>query len=153
MSIVSSTFVLDGQAQRDGRTYCREQHTDNIGRVHVREYLSAVGADNAAILAAFAITLATILQLREQQNNLNQSSIAQWTFDYNTVAQMGTALRAAYLIATGIRAAQLAIFVTQATNLQIQNAFGVTSAQATNIQARAQTIVDRYNATLAVVGE
>ena len=60
MAITNSSFVV-GHAQTDGRRYVTETHTDSAGGVHVREYLAPVGADHAAIAAAYAADLADLL--------------------------------------------------------------------------------------------
>lgn len=48
MPIVSSSHVV-GHAQRDGRQYVTETHTDDAGAVLVVEYLAEAGADHTAI--------------------------------------------------------------------------------------------------------
>lgn len=53
-TMVSSVVTVDGHTQVDGRRYVTETHTDSNGAVYVIEYLSAVGADTAAIAAARA---------------------------------------------------------------------------------------------------
>lgn len=54
MPIVSSTYSLGPAAQVDGRQYVVETHTDQYGTTYAAEYLAAVGADFAAIMAARA---------------------------------------------------------------------------------------------------
>lgn len=53
MPIVSSTHTV-GHEQADGRRYVTEQHTDDLGAVHLIDYLAAVGADYVAIRTARA---------------------------------------------------------------------------------------------------
>ena len=52
MPVVSSSYALDGHAQSDGRRYVRETHVLNAGDPVIVDYLAAVGADYAAIMAA-----------------------------------------------------------------------------------------------------
>lgn len=70
MAILSSTFAV-GHAQADGRRYVTERHTDDAGGVHEREYLAALGADHAAIAAAYAVELADELAAGEFEAILN----------------------------------------------------------------------------------
>lgn len=70
MAIVSSSHVV-GHAQVDGRRYVTETHVDSAGGVHVREYLAPVGADHAAIAAAYAAELADRLAEAELEGLLS----------------------------------------------------------------------------------
>jgi hypothetical protein len=152
VSIVSSTFVA-GHAQIDGRKYVRETHTDHLAVLHIIEYLSAVGADNDAILAAHAIRLAIILRDTQAQNNLDKNSIADWIFEHVTVAQMRIALRLAYRDATRFEAARLARFVNELTIAQIENVFSVNTATATLIKSRALNLATKYDELNVAAGE
>jgi hypothetical protein len=60
MSIVSSTHEV-GAAQKDGRSYVIEQHTDSTGKVHMRHYLAPVGTDYVAVRTARAVQIAAEL--------------------------------------------------------------------------------------------
>lgn len=60
MSIVTSTHAV-GTAQKNGRAYVTETHTDHLGGVHRVEYLAAVGADYVAIRTARAAQIAVHL--------------------------------------------------------------------------------------------
>ncbi len=66
MPIVSSTHTV-GHAQADGRSYVTEQHTDDIGAVHVIEYLAVAGADYTAIRTARASAISQQLAEAEAQ--------------------------------------------------------------------------------------
>ncbi len=52
MPVASSSYVIDAHTQVDGRQYVRETHTLTAGDPFVANYLAAVGADYAAIMAA-----------------------------------------------------------------------------------------------------
>lgn len=57
MPIVSSSYTV-GPLETCGRRWVREAHTDDLGTVHVREYLSADQAqDRDAILSARAAAI------------------------------------------------------------------------------------------------
>lgn len=57
MPIVSSTHTV-GHAQRDGRRYVVELHTDSTGKVHRVEYGPVSVVDYVAIRSARAAALA-----------------------------------------------------------------------------------------------
>ena len=61
MAIVSSTFSLDGHAQRDGRRYVREVHTDSHGVAYTREYGPVGVIDYQATATAYGQVLAVQL--------------------------------------------------------------------------------------------
>lgn len=57
MPIVSSAYTV-GPLEACGRRWVHEVHTDNLGAVHVREYLSPDQAQNRdAVLAARAVAI------------------------------------------------------------------------------------------------
>ena len=49
--LVSSKAITE-HAQKDGRRFVREQHTDDTGEVHEAYYLAAVGTDHSAVMRA-----------------------------------------------------------------------------------------------------
>lgn len=51
---MNSSVFSSGHAQRDGRRYVTETHTDDAGGVHRVEYLAAVGTDYTAVMQARA---------------------------------------------------------------------------------------------------
>lgn len=71
MAIVSSTHIVDGHAQSDGRRYVTEMHTDSAGMVHTREYLAPLGANYAAVRDAFAVVLADLLAAAEASQQVS----------------------------------------------------------------------------------
>jgi len=57
MPIVSSSYTV-GPLEACGRRWVREVHTDDLGAVHLRDYLSPDGAtDRDAIMAARALSI------------------------------------------------------------------------------------------------
>lgn len=52
MPVQSSSYVADAHAQIDGRRYVTETHTLTAGEPVIVQYLAAVGADYAGIMAA-----------------------------------------------------------------------------------------------------
>lgn len=65
--IVTSTHTVESHAQRDGRSYVTEIHTDSTGKEHRFEYLAAPDTDYVAIRTARAAQLAE--QLAEEEFN------------------------------------------------------------------------------------
>ncbi len=66
MPIISSTHTV-GHAQRDGRRYVRESHTDNTGAVFLAEYLADQGTDYVAVRDARAASISDQLAEAEAQ--------------------------------------------------------------------------------------
>lgn len=70
MSIVNSRYALE-HAQRDGRIWVTETHTDSEGLEHVVRYLAQVDTDYAAILASRAASIEQALIEAEIEAVLN----------------------------------------------------------------------------------
>lgn len=156
MSIVSSSYVV-GVAQRDGRAYVTETHTDNIGLPHVASYLAAVGADYAAIMTARAPRIAAAIADVEYLDIVNRAST--FVLNYQTKAELAARFRAAYKAATRDELARLAYWLIERindgtfTDAQVQSAFGLTAGQYAPLKARAVTLHDYWAAISAAVGE
>lgn len=67
--IVLSTYSV-GHAQRDGRRYVIEWHTDSAGEVHRAEYLADVGTGYDAVMQARAIAISEQLAAQEAEEVL-----------------------------------------------------------------------------------
>lgn len=142
MPIVSST-ILEDAAQRDGRRWIRERHTDQLGVAQVITYLGAANTDAAAVMAARVSVLDAALIADEIVRNVTQvmtlGSLAVYTFLHSTVAQNAAALRAAYLIATQLQAIMIGDALSILTNVQLQTAFGLTAGQVTTLRTNKLT--------------
>lgn len=151
MSIVSSVLLTEG-AQKDGRAWVQETHTDNIGLKYVIRYLAAVGLDTATVLAARAITLADDIANAEIAANVAavvaNGSLAVLAFNYSTAAQGRTALRAAYLTATRVDAIMIGDFLSTLTDAQLQAAFSMTAGQVTTLRTNKLTPAASAAATI-----
>lgn len=90
MPIVSSTHTV-GHAQRDGRRYVVELHTDDAGVVHRVEYLAAEKADYADIMAARAVQIDASIVEAAMQKQEREASYAK------VVAVLDTAVKAGAL--------------------------------------------------------
>ena len=137
MAIVSSTVSLE-HAQIDGRRWAREVHTDHLGIQHIFDYLSEVGADTAAILAARAADLPGQLAAQEISNNLQTvkslGSLASPTFKHSTAGANAAALREAYRAMVQSEAIMTGDFLNTLTNGQLAAAFGITTGQASTLR-------------------
>lgn len=160
MPIVSSTHTL-GHAQRDGRRYVTERHTDHTGRVHVREYLAAPGVDTDALMAAQAAALGEQLradQLTQIESDLFERGVNPFPanngdFDHVTRAEALGWLLGRHIDDPAeviVKVAPLMAAVTDAEML----ALGMTVDQVNGIRARVDAAVqikaqiDAYNASL-----
>jgi len=137
MSIVSSTVAVE-HAQIDGRRWARETHTDHLGIQHIFDYLSEVGADTAAILAARAAALPGQLAAQEIGQNTQEvktlGSLATPTFKHSTVPANASALREAYRAMVQQEAIMTGDYLNTLTNGQIAAAFGITTGQAATLR-------------------
>lgn len=142
MAIVSSTVSQEG-AQKDGRKWTREVHTDGQGRVYEFPYLAAAGLDINAVLAARAITLAADLAAAEAEADVAlikaNGSLAVVTTNHTTVAAIRTALRAAYATATRTDAVMIGDYLATLTDAQLQTLFGLTAGQVNTLRTNKLT--------------
>ena len=152
MAIVSSK-IISRIAQKIG-SYITERHTDQFGKHYDYEYLNS-GQDENAIMAARALKITEALKEWEINDFINNG----WSgLQYQTADEFATAIRIKYKNANGIEAAQIAKAILdainsgQVTDAQVQNAFGLTQAQYTNNKAKLQTVMDDYDAVIAVMG-
>jgi hypothetical protein len=156
MPIVSSTFSVD-VAQRDGRRYVVETHTDSAGGVHRREYGPVGEVDYAAILAARAQALG--IELADSEAAAAFEADAAPVLVHQTAVQLAARFREAYRNASDIRQAKMATWILARiaagtfTDTQVRNAFGLTTTQYNAMKARMTTLRDQYAAVMAARGE
>jgi hypothetical protein len=135
MTIVSSVIASD-QAQRDGRRWIRELHTDNVSLVHEINYLTLANADANSQLTADALIVEANIEAAEIAVNLIQietfGSLATITTIYATLSQTITAARAAFLTSVGVIAVNLGDWFNTLTFVQLQTAFGFANVAAYN---------------------
>lgn len=151
MAIVSSSVTQEG-AQRDGRKWTHEAHTDGQGLVYRFPYLAEAGLDVEAVKAARAAALSAQLDAEEAQANvaaiMRDGSLAQVTTANTTLAAIRTALRAAYAAATRTDAIMIGDFLSTLTNAQLQTLFGMTSGQVTTLRSNKLTPAASAAATI-----
>jgi hypothetical protein len=102
MAIVSSVLSKEG-AQRDGRFWVLETHTDQVGVVYPIRYLAPSGTLDAALnatMSARATQIGIDIGTAEAQADLDRikvdGSLATVTTVYATISDVRAALRAAY---------------------------------------------------------
>src|SRR2546421_411202 len=132
MAIISSV-IESISLQKDGRSWVHEIHTDQVALKYERSYLANAGFDTAAALAAYAAQLTTDIRLSEIAKNIadvtSNGSLATPTTAYSTAAQNFAALRAVYQFATQVQAIMIGDYLNTLTDVQLQNAFGITAGQ------------------------
>lgn len=151
MPIVSSALTL-ADAQRDGRRWAEERHTDQLGLVYVYRYLADAGTDTAAIMAARAPQVAAELERIETSGNVvliaANGSAASLSTAYATLAQVRAALRAAYAAATRMEAIMIGDYLASLTDAQLQSLFGMTAGQVNNLRTNKLTPAANAAATI-----
>jgi hypothetical protein len=159
VSIVSSTFAV-GAAQKDGRVFVLEKHTDNLGIVWPRSYGPVAANSNfASIMATAATQIALQIEVNEYLTKV-AADASPLPFVYQTAAQFAAKYRFDYQNSLGFSAAYLAYWIINRinagdfTDLQVQNAFGLTSTQYTTLKiTKFVPQHDAYASALAAVGQ
>jgi hypothetical protein len=152
MATITTSVIAAINVQKDGRRWVRELHTDLVSLVHERNYLAGALDDLNIALAAYAVQLGIDIGNAEITNNVAQvstiGSLASPTFIYSTVAQNVAALRAAYLVATQAQAIMMGDYLSSLTDVQLENAFGLTQIQVTTLRINKLTPAAASAATL-----
>lgn len=156
MAIVSSAYVT-GPAQRDGRRYVTETHTDSAGGKHLRAYLAAVGADHQAIANARAALVSEEIAQSEFMAVLDSDGAI--VVVHQTMAQFAQRLRAYFQASERFECGRVARWIMNRldaghiTEAQMRNAFGLTALQWSNLRAKLVDLRTQYNAVDAARGE
>lgn len=142
MSIVSS-IIASIDTQKDGRKWVREIHTDQVSIQYARNYLAQAADDLNAALAAYAIVLASNINLAEIAANvaavMANGSLATISLVYSTAAENRAAGRLAYLNATRTDAIMIGDFLSSLSDAQLQTIFSMTSGQVTTLRTNKLT--------------
>lgn len=159
MPVVTSSLSV-GHAQRDGRRYVTETHTDHLGRVHEREFLADEGTDLHALLAQHAAELDRTLretQLGEIEQALfagvNPFPPGNADFDYVSRAQALGWLMTRHIDDPAEQIVKVAPLMSAVTDAEMA-ALGMSSEQIAGIRARVAAAVnikaqiDAYNAAV-----
>ena len=142
MPIVSSIIHSDS-AQKDGRRWIRELHTDHLGKVWERTYLVDALFDAVSALSAYAVQLAASIKQAEIDRNVREivtyGSLAQTILNWSTVNENFAALREYYRTATQVEAIMAGDFLSARTDTQLKSLFGYTQVQADNLRTNKLT--------------
>lgn len=142
MPIVSSVLTQEG-AQKDGRKWVEEVHTDHLGLRHVFRWLAAVGIDANAVMLARVARILEELEAREIAANITSvianGSEASTSTDYSTAAANFAALRGAYQTSTRVEAIMIGDFLSSLSDAALRIAFGMTQAQVTTLRTNKLT--------------
>jgi hypothetical protein len=154
MSIVSSVLSKEG-AQKDGRFWVLETHTDNAGVAYQIRYLASAGTLDAmlnATMSARATQTGDSLANEEVAENIGRilidGSLATVTAVYATLAAIRAGLRAAYQSATRTDAIMLGDFLSSLTDPQLQTLFSMTAGQVTTLRSNKLTPAANVAATI-----
>jgi hypothetical protein len=158
MPIVTSV-VLEDLPQADGRRWIREQHTDQVNRLHVRSYLVAAGVNVSDTFPATTALLNQSLKEWEFAENLGliyaRGDLATPVWTHLTLPEAGGPMREAYRQAVQAEAYALGAFLDTLTNAQLATMFGYgnPSSQLTNLRSKVAAFRTKWHEYLAAVGE
>ncbi len=159
MSITSSVVTIEGP-QIDGRRWVHEAHSDAQGVAALVDYLGA--SDVATTAQATANARALILNVKLADAEFVTKTLVDASplpLRWQTAAQFIARIRGAYHIFDKANLARLAAWILNrildgtVTDLQLQNAFGLTLAQWTALKARMQALASEQAAVDAAAGE
>lgn len=156
-TITQSTIVEDA-AQRDGRRWITERHTDNAGVQHFVRYIAAAGADVNATMTARAPSVASELENREVTDNIRRAlSDAPYTPTtvYCSNNQLRSGVREIYRTVSGWPAICLGknINALNLTDPQLTSLFGVSGAQLTALKNKLANATTKFNEVTAEAGQ
>ena len=161
MPITDSSYRRDNNPQRCGRYRVIETHTLNIGAPKVIEYLAAIGADYATIMANRVPIINAGLVDEECANNLasiynNEMVGTALVITYNHVlrADFIVWLRRIYMVLTQNQCAIVGNWMKlNVTDAEAKAIFGVTDAQLTALKAKFTSDYNKWTAIKAVEGQ
>jgi|ERR1035437_112053 hypothetical protein len=137
MAIISSVIAAN-VAQKDGRRWIQEIHTDQVGATYSRFYLAQATTNAATNMAAYAITLWASIVAGEISANVSavetSGSLAVPKFNYSTLTQLLTALAATYPTLAQMQAIMVGDYLNTMTQANLMTAFGKTAVQYTTLK-------------------
>lgn len=152
----TNSYVL-APIQKDGRRFVREILYDSQSVQFFIDYLSS-NTNYDAQLVIHATQLAQ--QVKDNEiSGILRSLPSTIVLKYNTPAELATAFRDEYKIATSYRACQLAAWITglvdsgSVTTTQVRNAFGYTVTQYNAMRSRMDILTATWNNMQASAGE
>ena len=155
--------ITVGHAQKDGRKFVLEVHTDAQGEFARAEYLAEDGADHNAI--ATARTAVLLASLAEQEFERMLEADVDPDLDplpplrFQTMAELVARIREAFRSRNREQLCRIARWILnriadgRLTDVQIRNAFGLTAPQYNALKTRMAALRDALNSVENAVGE
>jgi hypothetical protein len=154
---MQSSSIVKVWPQADGSAWVIEEHTDEAGDVHRRQYKAASGVDRDAVLAARAVKLDEVLRRNEVRRALAEDRAP--AFKLLTGAQFLARLRAIYLDGKAEQVARIATWLMNrldagdVADLQLRTAFGLNTTQWNTLKAKMQALRADWLAVETAQGE
>ena len=152
-----------GHAQKDGRKFVLEVHSDAQGEFARAEYLAEDGADHNAIATARTAVLLASLAEQEFERMLEADVYPDLDplppLRFQTMAELMARIREAFRNRNREPLVQLARWIVNRitagdmTDTQVRNAFGLTAPQYNVLKNRMTTLRDALNAVEGAAGE
>lgn len=160
MAVVSSSFILD-HPQADGRRYVTETHMLNVGTPKVVQYLAAIGADYASIMAGRVPIINAALadeecaaNLLSIYNNELTGSALVVTFNHVARADFLVYLRRIYMVLTQNQCAIVGHWLqTNVSDAEAKSIFNITDAQLTALKTKFTNDYSKWTAIKTVAGQ
>ncbi len=146
-----------GHAQRDGRRYVTEVHSDGQGEYARPTYLAAEGTDYTAVATAREVRLIESLGQQEARDAVDEQRVPSTRFA--TIDEILAEVRARYLQSVGEETCRIAKWVVERLNdstintTQCQDAWGVSSGGWNAINGRMDTFAAAIDSVDTAVGE
>lgn len=156
---ITSSVIVEDAAQKDGRRYITERHTDHVGGTYEVRYIALAAADVNATMTARVATIEAELAENEIRKNLDNAvsdgSFVAPTTVHCTVAQIRARLRELYQTPSGWKAVCLGRYINSLglTDQQLSSLFGVNGAQLTALKTKLANATTRFNQVTSEAGQ
>lgn len=159
MAITSSVVTVE-HAQRDGRRWVTEVHSDAQGECVRLSYLGASNAQTTAQgIANARVTTLNVRLADAEARSKCEIDANPVPFRYQTAGEFLDRIRATYRSLSREELARLARYITRriddgsVTTTQLRNAWGLTSGQWTTLEAKMRTLRSDIEAIDGAAGE
>lgn len=157
LAAIVSSVIIEDAAQKDGRRWITERHTDQLGKTYDVVYIAIEGANVNTALAARATQINQQLIDRETAANVQRAidSAAAPILNYSAASDFRSALRERYKSATGWDAIRLGSFINGLglSDGQLTAIFGVSGAQLTSLKTKLSNQASKYAAAISEAGQ
>lgn len=156
---ITNSVIVEDRAQRDGRRWIRERHTDNAGVTHDIVYMAEEGANATTAMTARVATIVSQLETGEVDSIMARATsdapFAAPNLTYATAAQLRTRLREAYRTLSGWQAVCLGHYINSLglSDAQLTAIFGVSGAQLTALKTKLSNATTRFNQVTSEAGQ